>query len=101
MNYPMLSDGTIDWCAMCKHRGSDIFDLCCMCNYIKEDDPPSRYEPIAKPTTNADRIRSMSDEELADFITDDMCGLICGDPLACEGQCKQKMLDWLKREEQS
>lgn len=52
-----------------------------------------------KPMTNGDRIRSMSDEELADFITDDMCGLICGDPLACEGQCKQKMLDWLKEEE--
>ena len=50
---------------------------------------------------NGDVIRSMSDEELADFITDDMCGLICGDPLACEGQCKQKMLDWLKQEEQS
>ena len=47
---------------------------------------------------NGDVIRSMSDEELADFITDDMCGLLCGDPLACEGQCKQKMLDWLKRE---
>jgi len=53
----------------------------------------------AKAVTNGDRIRSMSDEELADFITDDMCGLICGDPLACEGQCKQKMLDWLKEEE--
>ena len=47
---------------------------------------------------NGDVIRSMSDEELAEFITDDMCGLICGDPLECEGQCKQKMLDWLKRE---
>jgi hypothetical protein len=48
--------------------------------------------------SNGDRLRSMNDEELADFITDDMCGLICGDPLACEGQCKQKMLDWLKQE---
>ncbi len=47
---------------------------------------------------NGDAIRSMSDEELAEFITDDMCGLICGAPLACEGQCKQKMLDWLKQE---
>lgn len=49
--------------------------------------------------TNGDKVRAMSDEELADFITDDMCGLICGDPLACEGQCKQKMLDWLKEKE--
>ena len=49
-------------------------------------------------TTNADRIRAMTDEELADFITDDMCELLCGSPMVCEGQCKQKMLDWLKQE---
>ena len=97
MIYPKLSDGTIDWCVMCKNEGDDFYDLCCECEYPENsDDPPAKYEP--KPMTNADRIRSMSDEELADFITDDMCGLICGDPLACEGQCKQKMLDWLKKE---
>jgi hypothetical protein len=56
-----------------------------------------RY-PETEPATNGDRIRSMDDENLADFFTDDMCGLICGDPLACEGQCKQKMLDWLREE---
>ena len=98
MIYPKLSDGTIDWCVMCKHEGRAIFDGCCECEYSEDsDDPPTKYEP--KPQTNADRLRTMSDEELADFITDDMCGLICGDPLACEGQCKQKMLDWLKEEE--
>jgi len=54
---------------------------------------------VPQPKTNADKLRSMTDEELAGFLTtDDMCGLICGDPLACEGQCKQKMLDWLKKE---
>lgn len=98
MIFPKLSDGTIDWCAMCKYEGRAVYDGCCECEYPENsDDPPTLYEP--KPITNADRIRSMSDEELADFITDDMCGLICGDPLACEGQCKQKMLDWLKEEE--
>ena len=66
---------------------------------VKDYPPYLDYPKPRKPITNADRIRSMSDEELADFITDDMCGLICGDPLACEGQCKQKMLDWLKEEE--
>ena len=65
---------------------------------MKDYPPYLDYPKPRKPITNADRIRSMSDEELADFITDDMCGLICGDPLACEGQCKQKMLDWLKEE---
>jgi hypothetical protein len=97
MIYPKLSDGTIDWCVMCKHEGRAIYDGCCECEYTENsDDPPTKYEP--KPMTNGERIRSMSDEELADFITDDMCGLICGDPLACEGECKQKMLDWLTKE---
>ena len=52
---------------------------------------------MTKPS-NADRIRAMSDEELASFITDDLCELLCGAPLVCEGQCKQKMLDWLRQE---
>ena len=51
--------------------------------------------------TNADRIRSMTDEGLAEFLTsEDMCELICSPaPPHCDGQCKQKMLDWLKQEE--
>ena len=65
---------------------------------VKDYPPYLDYPKPRKPMTKADRMRSMSDEELADFITDDMCGLICGDPLECEGQCKQKMLDWLKKE---
>ena len=54
-----------------------------------------------KPITNADRIRSMSDEELADFI--DRCEMgdidyannFCD---LCNGQyeCNQCDLDWLK-----
>lgn len=57
---------------------------------------PPKADPI--PITNADRLRSMSDEAMADFITDDMCELLCGAPLSCDGQCKQKMIDWLKQE---
>ena len=50
--------------------------------------------------SNADRIRGMTDEELAKFLTtEDMCELICSPaPPHCDGQCKQKMLDWLKQE---
>ena len=53
-----------------------------------------------KPMSNADRIRAMTDEELAEFLTtEDMCELICSPaPPHCDGQCKQKMLDWLKQE---
>ena len=52
--------------------------------------------------TNADRIRSMTDEELSEFI---LCGC---DGRSCIGniydnepvlkQCKQCWLDWLKQE---
>lgn len=103
MKYPMLDDGTRDWCRTCTHDVNGACELMFDCTYQSDekgldyDKAPTKYKE--KPMTNGDRIRSMSDEELADFITDDMCGLICGDPLACEGQCKQKMLDWLKEEE--
>ena len=49
--------------------------------------------------TNADRIRAMSDEELAKFITySDFCETICGCDFVCGGGCEGVMLDWLKQE---
>lgn len=48
--------------------------------------------------SNADLIRGMTDEELADFLTGDFCELLCGSPLFCGGQCKEKCLEWLKKE---
>ena len=65
------------------------------CNY---KDCPYRTEPI----TNADRIRAMSDEELAEFI--DRCEMndidyaktfcdLCNGQYEC-GQCR---LDWLRQ----
>ena len=53
-------------------------------------------DSISEPQTNADHIRAMSDEELARFITDDLCELFCGSPSICDGQCEGKMLSWLK-----
>ena len=56
----------------------------------------------SKPMTNADRIRSMSDEELAEFI--DRCEMNDIDYAKtfcdlCNGQyeCDQCRLDWLKQ----
>ena len=44
--------------------------------------------------TNADRIRAMSDEELAEFITS--CG--CPDHArSCQRSCEQCNLEWLKQ----
>ena len=57
--------------------------------------------------TNADRIRAMTDEELADFINDAEYGLI-EHPGMCDvckeyrltnlNVCKNCWLDWLKQE---
>ena len=100
MIYPKLSDGTIDWCVMCKHEGNDFYDLCFECEYPENsDDPPAKYEP--KPITNADRIRSMTDEELAELWWERVdCGE-CPVHRDCRltGQdCKQLALDWLRQE---
>ena len=54
--------------------------------------------PEVKPKTNADRIRSMTDEELANTITDDLCDRVCHSPLSCDGNCETQVLAWLKQE---
>ena len=48
--------------------------------------------------SNADRIRSMTDEELANTITDDLCDRVCHSPLSCDGNCEAQVLVWLKQE---
>lgn len=54
---------------------------------------------IGSDMTNADRIRSMTDEELASVITDDWCEIVCGGTdYLCEGTCEQHVLKWLKEE---
>lgn len=62
-----------------------------------------------KPQTNADRIRAMSDEELAERMVGDVWDCCCcseydrigGHPLVsderCDEKCKEHCLDWLKQ----
>lgn len=55
----------------------------------------------SKPKTNADRIRNMSDEELAEFLAYNAYCEECyvkKDDSCCypDGTCKQKHLEWLK-----
>ena len=56
--------------AKCKYEGTGIWNG--RCTGTKEVDPCPGYDKCKqyKPnyTTNADRIRAMSDEELADFL---------------------------------
>ena len=101
MIYPKLSDGTIDWCVMCKHEGRDLYDGCCECEYSENsDDPPAKYEP--KQITNADRLRAMSDEELAKWLAaHNERSAVCPNFGAhgCQASCIQCWLDWLRQED--
>ena len=64
------------------------------------------YVPVvvnAKPPkpTNADRLRSMTDEELAEWIaeyTDCLCGIHKPGCSKTKGTCVATWLDWLKQE---
>lgn len=77
--------------------------LCDRCARYPCSDNPTKlmkycpeYEPKPKPTTNADRIRAMSDEELAQFIERSDCpphdGICDKDNITCS-KC---WLDWLQ-----
>lgn len=52
-------------CHTCKH---ELFDKCC--NDCLYGDPPSNWEAASYyvPDTNVEKIRSMSDEQLAEFL---------------------------------
>lgn len=53
-----------------------------------------------KPLTNGDKIRAMSDNELADVLSDNACCAECFLPVRCNlraGEtCKERWLTWLR-----
>ena len=61
-------------------------------------------DSISEPKTNADRIRSMTDEELANFYFDfffpqcPYCECDPGKPCPEHDDCKICLLEWLKQE---
>lgn len=74
------------------------------CHYVMTHDGDCFYEglpmdkkencPMYKAKTNADRIRAMTDEELAEFLWDEWM-----DRIICEKMdTKESMLKWLKKE---
>ena len=67
---------------------------CIRCVYVevKGEKQPSNWR--AKPKTNADRIRSMSDEELAAFVSNAGCP---DHTMPCIGQCEKCVLRWLQQ----
>lgn len=78
-----------------------VFGMAVKADYALPDDYDFlvQYEP-PQPLTNADRIRSMTDEELAKFVSGtDFCELLCNDtPVCIDGQCFARLLNWLRQE---
>ena len=63
-----------------------------------------RKKPVVdKPKTNADRIRAMSDEELAEFLSRglkepcDCCQLAIFEGACTETLCEDAMVKWLQQ----
>lgn len=79
--------------ARCENAGQHRVKTDCV-SYIPKDYP--------KPITNADRIRAMSDEELAEFFKDttfcDSCFIFMNECGTERYSCEQRWLDWLKQE---
>ena len=46
--------------------------------------------------SNYDQVMSYTPEELAKFVADDICELVCGSPSICDWKCEAKLLSWLK-----
>ena len=87
----------------CKYEGSGVWEGRCV--GTKEVDPCvgigkcDRYKPDC--LTNADRIRSMSDEELCEMLTAGTGGFDCGvcrekSEWNCDCDCGRHCADWLK-----
>ena len=86
-------------CSGCKHlndRGSCEFTACIIPCTL------STTIPICKPQTNADRIRSMTDEELTVFleltVPRPWCASPCRQGDIWNAKCERCVLDWLKQE---
>lgn len=84
-------------CSNCKNNGTQICSVCCSYQGY-----PDRWE--AKPKTNADRIRAMTDEELTKWVSDigidcayckieTLCYKLC----KCFGDCEKAWGEWLKQ----
>ena len=87
LRYLIHNDGLI-------HKPYEIKCINCNSYFAKEDILGSGEKTVPKPITNADRIRSMSDEELANKISGiESFALTCGG-----GWPPEKWLEWLKEE---
>ena len=84
-------------CIKCKYLTThDTEYPCNVCEHRVET------KDLYEPRTNADHIRSMSDEELAEFLDqfDSVCGMCIhqGECYVMNSKCRNGFLQWLKSE---
>lgn len=91
---------------ICTNCGACLFDDFFHEGFVDEHEATTawnrRTQPENKPLTNADRIRSMNDEELAKTLTDDdfFYEEICGSDKrtrVCDNDCVVCVLEWLRQ----
>ena len=97
-------------CETCKHYEEEAYNEPCNSCRFRDYDVPTKWEsPFNKQKTNGDRIRTMSDEELANTLWDiglDIwnCNEYNGHNVTmlpecekCDGNCVLAILKWLKQ----
>lgn len=88
----MIEHGT---CDDCKHTKRSVFEYpCCTCGF--DGNGHSNWEP----QSNGDKIRNMTDEELATVMAESckQCAFDSDDDLCRDNTCKAGYLAWLKQE---
>ena len=74
-------------------KSCNFENICTMPDFVRNNLKNCKvYEPKKK-QTNADRIRAMSDKELAEYLDDNFCHRYC-----CSEREKQATLEWLQSE---
>ena len=90
-------------CRECKYADLDADGCTCMIDGRSVDSASDytcdQYRP-AKPLTNADKIRAMSDEELRNFILDlvDPCKVCANERCDEDETCAIGVSKWLRKE---
>ena len=96
-----------NYCKTCRHDDGDIgfCDKCLFTIAMRRDGLlPTEYEEEPRPQTNADRIRSMTDDELDKFLGDiqwdvaNYCGGVTQNQIYPIPEQRGAWLDWLKEE---
>ena len=94
-------------CKNCKHLKIDSSIEKKICFLVGDIGNPDEEISCCcfRQATNADRIRSMTDEELAELLDEANCIIECSkcdEPTSewgsCIGDCKKPLLRWLKSE---